>query len=197
MRGIKEQTYYEVLEVNPTATAAEIQRAYEQARETFHSDSLAAYSLFSEREMHEIQTAVEEAYRVLMDEGLRRRYNESLDQGRNGKKWEVPAEVQETLKERKIPPFPEGSPLILDEGVYRGKTLRRIRERMGIDLRSISTETKINLKVLERIEEEDVDTLPAPVYLKGFLKMYARSLHLDPQRVVEGYLQFLEDAKRE
>ena len=45
MKGVKDQTYYEILEVSPTATDREIQRAYEHAKETFHADSLAIYSL--------------------------------------------------------------------------------------------------------------------------------------------------------
>jgi DnaJ-class molecular chaperone len=60
LKGIKDQTYYEVLEVAHTATAKEIQRAYEQARETFTVDSLAIYSLFSETEVKEIQEAIVE-----------------------------------------------------------------------------------------------------------------------------------------
>ena len=51
MKGIKDQTYYEILEVSPTATIKEIQRAYELAKETFHIESLAVYSLFSEEEV--------------------------------------------------------------------------------------------------------------------------------------------------
>ena len=51
MKSIKDQTYYEILEINPTATVKEIQRAYEHAKETFHADSLAVYSLFSEEEV--------------------------------------------------------------------------------------------------------------------------------------------------
>jgi len=58
IKGIKDQTYYEVLEVSPTATPKEIQRAYEQAKETFDVDSLAIYSLFSEEEVKEIQEAI-------------------------------------------------------------------------------------------------------------------------------------------
>jgi DnaJ-class molecular chaperone len=45
VKGIKDQTYYEILEVSPTATDKEIQRAYDHAKETFHVDSLAIYSL--------------------------------------------------------------------------------------------------------------------------------------------------------
>ena len=97
MKWIGEQTYYEVLEVSPTATTKEIQMAYEHAKETFHSDSLAVYSLFSEEEINEIQKAIEEAYRVLMDEALRKRYDQSHFQTPGGEKWEKPSEIQGCL----------------------------------------------------------------------------------------------------
>ena len=45
MKDIRDQTYYEILEISPTATSKEIQRAYEHAKETFHGDSVAVYSL--------------------------------------------------------------------------------------------------------------------------------------------------------
>ena len=79
---------------------------------------------------------------------------------------------------------------------YRGKTLRQIREGMGIDLKSVSAKTRVNLKILEVIEEEVVEKLPPPVYLKGFLKSYARCLGLNSQKVVEGYLQSLKESKK-
>jgi cytoskeletal protein RodZ len=49
---------------------------------------------------------------------------------------------------------------------------------------------------LEWIEEEAFEKLPALVYLKGFLKSYAQSLGLDPQKVVEEYLRLIEESKK-
>jgi flagellar biosynthesis protein FlhG len=193
---IEDQTYYEILEVPPTATAKEIQLAYEHAKETFHSDSLAVYSLFSEEEMKEIQTAIEEAYRVLMDEALRKRYDQSHFQTPGGQKWEKPSEVQGISWEKKPSLSFMDLSVEVGEEVFRGKTLKQIRERMGIDLKNVAAETKINTKILEWIEEEALERLPALVYLKGFLKGYARSLGLDPQKVIDGYLQFLNDSNK-
>ena len=76
MKPIEEQTYYEILEVAPNATAKEIQRAYEHAKEAFNNDSVAIYSLFSEQEIRQIQVAIEEAYRVLLEEVLRKSYDQ-------------------------------------------------------------------------------------------------------------------------
>jgi flagellar biosynthesis protein FlhG len=191
MKGIHEQSYYEILEVNPNATSKEIQMAYERARETFQSDSIAVYSLFTEDEIKGVQGVIDEAYRVLMDENLRRHYDEA-----HGGTWEKSPEIQGTLQEKKGSPSFTELAVQPEEEVYRGKTLREIRERMGIDLKNISKETKINLKILEWIEDEAMDRLPALVYLKGFLKGYAQSLGIDPLKVIDGYMQFVYGSKK-
>jgi flagellar biosynthesis protein FlhG len=197
MKQIEEQTYYEILEVNPHATAKEIQRAYENAKETYHRDSLAIYSLFSEEEVNKIQAAIEESYRVLMDEALRKIYDQSHLQISDGPKWEQPLEVQAISPKKKAPLSFTDLSINAGEEIYRGKTLREIRERIGIDLKTVTTETKISTKILEWIEEETLEKLPAAVYLKGFLKSYAQSLGLDPQKVVEGYFKFLSENRKD
>ncbi|MEW6376866.1 MAG: helix-turn-helix domain-containing protein [Thermodesulfobacteriota bacterium] len=196
MKRIEEQTYYDILELSPNATAKEIQRAYEHAKETFHTDSPAIYSLFSEQEINEIQAAIEEAYRVLMDETLRKKYDQAHFQIPEGQTWEEPIEGKGIPREREAPLSFTRLFIHTEEEVYRGNTLKSIREKMGIDLKTISLETRINTKILEWIEEEAWEKLPALVYLKGFLKGYAQSLNLDPQKVVDGYLQFLTESKK-
>jgi hypothetical protein len=220
MKPIEEQTYYEILEVTPNATAKEIHQAYEHAKETFNDDSVAIYSLFSEEEIRKIQVAIEEAYRVLLEEALRKSGDHSLAQMPDKQRWEKPSElgtgpkevinVRETTDTRVYPPlvkFPAHSaghradvPVKeIPGGVgvedYRGKKLKQIRERMGIELQAVSAETKIGPKILQSIEEEAFGKLPALVYLKGFLRSYAQSLGLDPTRVIEGYLRFLNENK--
>jgi DnaJ-class molecular chaperone len=199
MKDIRDQTYYEILEISPTATSKEIQRAYEHAKETFHADSVAVYSLFSEEEVKGIEGAVEEAYRVLMDETLRRDYNQSHPQMpliAEGQSTETSSEAQGILGKEKPPLSFTGLSSNVEERPYRGKTLKQIREGMGIDLQAISKEMKINSKTLEWIEEEAFEKLPALVYLKGFLKNYAQSLGLDPSKVIEEYIRFKEESKK-
>jgi len=196
MKGIDEQTYYEILEVSPTATPKEIQRAYEHAKETFHTDSLAVYSLFTGHEIQEIQVAIEEAYRVLMDEELRKGYDQSHHQILGQQKLEKPPEIPVPFREKKPLVASADVPVHVEEEIYRGKTLRQIRERMGIDLETIAEETRINPKTLELIEEEEFEKLPPLVYLKGFLRGYAQSLGLNPHKVVDEYLHVFGEEKK-
>ena len=198
MKRIEEQTYYEILEVAPDATSREIQQAYEHAKETYQNDSVAVYSLFSEKEMEKIQALIEEAHRVLMDETSRRNYDQTHVSSLN-LKWPKSEKLPETpespMEKKTYLPFSEIS-VDLGEGPYRGKMLKQIREKMGVDLKTISMETRISLKILEWIEEENVEQLPAQVYLKGFLKGYAQCLGLDPKKVIDDYLNSLGPAKK-
>ena len=198
MKRIEEQTCYEILEVAPDATSREIQQAYEHAKETFQNDSVAIYSLFSEQEMKKIQEAIEDAYRVLTDETSRKNYDQTHLSALNLKwpKSEKLSEAPESPMEKKTYlPFSEIS-IDVGEGPYGGKMLKQIRERMGMDLKTISLETRIPPKILELMEEENVERLPAQVYLKGFLRGYAQCLGLDPKKVIEDYLHSLEPAKK-
>jgi curved DNA-binding protein CbpA len=205
MKPIEEQTYYEILEVTPNATAKEIHQAYEHAKETFNDDSVAIYSLFSEQEIRKIQVAIEEAYRVLLDEALRKSGDHSYAQMPDKQRWEKPLElgtgpkeaieIKETKYTKAQPPPVQEIPGGAGIENYRGKTLKQIRERMGIELQAVSAETKISPKILQSIEEEAFGKLPTLVYLKGFLRSYAQSLGLDPTRVIEGYLRFLNENK--
>jgi len=196
IKGIKDQNYYEVLEISPKATTKEIQRAYEHAKETFDVDSLAIYSLFSEEEAKEIQEVVEEAYRILMDEELRRGYDQSHFQMVDGLPTDEPSEAQEVSGEKKTSLSFRGLSFNTEGELFRGKALKQVRERMGVEPQAISKETKISMKTLAWIEEEAFEKLPPLVYLKGFLKSYAQSLGLDPQKVIEEYICFMEESKK-
>lgn len=196
MKDIKDQTYYEILEVSPTVTAKEIQRAYEHAKETFHADSMAVYSLFSEKEVKEIEEAVEEAYRVLMDESSRRSYDQAHSRTVEEQSLEKPSGTQVASREKRASLSFTDLSFNAEVEHYRGRELKQVRERMGIELQTVSKETKISLKILESLEEENFEKLPALVYLKGFLKGYAQCLGLDSQKVVEDYIQFMRESKR-
>jgi flagellar biosynthesis protein FlhG len=77
--------------------------------------------------------------------------------------------------------------LVPENGVFDGEVLRRIRVSLGIELEEISSITKINSQHLRSIEGNQYDVLPAPVYLRGFLKQIAKCLSLDPAQVADSY----------
>ncbi|MHC4458661.1 MAG: helix-turn-helix domain-containing protein [Planctomycetota bacterium] len=67
--------------------------------------------------------------------------------------------------------------------------MKKLRKTVGIELSEIDVVTKISVIVLRSIEENQLENLPADIYLKNFLKSYAEILQIDSQRIVDGYLK--------
>ncbi len=73
-----EKSYYEILEIAPTADSDEIRAAYQRAKSAYKKDSVALYSLMSEDESIELLRQIETAYRVLSDDGRRVEYDRKI-----------------------------------------------------------------------------------------------------------------------
>src|SRR2546429_8326587 len=68
-----------------------------------------------------------------------------------------------------------------------GNSLREARLRQQLDFPELEQQTKIRAKYLKALEAEDFDVLPAPTYVKGFLRNYADALGLEVQLYVDEY----------
>lgn len=75
MKDIHEQTYYELLDIPPTASQEEILNAYKKARATYSNNSPALYSLFNKEEAEELLKLIDEAYTVLSNQYKRKAYD--------------------------------------------------------------------------------------------------------------------------
>jgi hypothetical protein len=78
-----------------------------------------------------------------------------------------------------------------------GQQFREARERKQLSLSRAASITRVKIQHLERMEEDDFSQMPAPAYAKGFIKMYAELLDLDPGPLVEEYIEVhLEGTRR-
>lgn len=68
-----------------------------------------------------------------------------------------------------------------------GDLLREARESRGLSLERVEEATRIRRVFLEALEEERFDALPGEVYVRGFLRNYARFLGLDPEELLTAY----------
>ena len=73
-----------------------------------------------------------------------------------------------------------------------GRYLRTRRLEKGVNLEVISRETKIRMDCLLLIEQEDHNRLPAEVFVKGFLRAYAKVIDVDEDDVIRRYLSSLQ-----
>jgi cytoskeleton protein RodZ len=78
-----------------------------------------------------------------------------------------------------------------------GETLRKARTERGLELSEVERATKIRAKFLKAMEEDRWEELPAPVYARGFLDIYARHLGLDQKAILEEYTETVEGERHE
>jgi hypothetical protein len=102
---------------------------------------------------------------------------------------------RETVRTRAIgaldvKPLPreELEALEVDCGGVNGEFLRQVRRGLEISLQDIADRTKIGIAMLRYIEADEIDRLPARVYLKGYLNQVCRLLRLPTPQVPEKYL---------
>jgi DnaJ-class molecular chaperone len=78
IKRIEDWNYYELLNVERTASKEEIWEAYQTALSTYHPGSLASYSLVTEEERAMIMGRIQEAYQTLRDPDRRKAYDLAL-----------------------------------------------------------------------------------------------------------------------
>lgn len=80
-----------------------------------------------------------------------------------------------------------------------GSCLRRAREKRKLSLKEVAGTTKIPRATLELIEAGKLDELPADVFVRGFIRSYARMVGADeaePLHNFERALNARRDAER-
>ncbi|HEY4299702.1 MAG TPA: RodZ domain-containing protein [Candidatus Didemnitutus sp.] len=68
-----------------------------------------------------------------------------------------------------------------------GERLEEARKRKGISIREAAETTKIRSDYLQKFEANTFDLDLPPLYVRGFIRNYARYLDLDPDRLVDEY----------
>jgi cytoskeleton protein RodZ len=68
-----------------------------------------------------------------------------------------------------------------------GSYLKHERELRGIPLEEISGATKIHIRFLQALEENQFDELPGEVFVKGYIRSYANIIGADVEEVLNIY----------
>ena len=162
--------YFDLLELSPEATIEDIRKNYSDLKALYTGDSIEITALngdYSPELLNDYLFRLDDAY----------------------EKLKLLLETQKPVVIKKA--------IIMDEGMadwirsincFTGVALRTIRERMGVDLKSIFAATRIQPQYLEDIENENFRTFRAEVYLRSYIVEYTRFLSLDTQKVLDDYL---------
>jgi DnaJ-class molecular chaperone len=188
-----------MLDLQPNAVPYEIRHAYNAAMQLYQPGSLVSYSFFSEKERREILALIEKAYQTLINDQLRKEYDDELvRRGEIDAKEETAPEVKKPVSVFHISRGPTARTVfvssdalkdrisqsqvikdILAQSVLSGQDLKQIRTELGLTIEQIAEETKIRVNHIQSIEEGQAQNLPPAVFLKGFVKSYLKCLGLE------------------
>lgn len=216
----KSKNYYEILEVPTNATSEEIYQGYVRAKNAYGQDSLALYSLMTKEECDQIIELIDEAYTIISDPEKRRQYDQArgiqsvaavhkridspendLDEASQSRPKSDEGRPSETnmtkivAKKRfalDFKPSAEMEERIEQATDFTGPFLREIREYKNVDINRMSDMTKVSKTYIRNIEDENVEGLPAAVYVRGFVYQIAKCLKLNPEMVATSYLGHLK-----
>ena len=200
------QTYYDILDVSIGATGEEIHQAFLRSKNTYSPSSPALYSVFSEDEAKELLRLIDEAYAVLGHAERRKLYDEKLENG-NLEATNVSG-LERTLNDKSEAPirldrhkevqtddiFEEE---IQNQSIFDGTFLQRVRLYKKITLEEMASVTRIGRNYLMAVENNDFESLPAPVFIRGFIVQYAKSLGLDYKKVSDSYMNVYKSSRDE
>lgn len=223
------KNYYEVLEIEMSATPNEIETAYIRARNAYSGDSVALYSLMTKIECDEILSLIEEAYSVLGFPEKRREYdrlrgyNVGAHQSRHQIRTEVPTasfvekrskddlqyeDFGSNLIEAKVSKISAQKKFGLEYSEdqkmereinecteYTGAFLKKIREYKNVTIDRMAEMTRISKTHITALENEDIEKLPADVYVRGYIYQYAKVLKLNPDNVAANYILHFKKIK--
>jgi transcriptional regulator with XRE-family HTH domain len=76
-----------------------------------------------------------------------------------------------------------------------GEILRNARVQKGLTPSDVAESTHMLVQVVEGLEKEDFRRIAAPIYGRGFVKLYAELLGLDPEPLISDFMNLYSGAR--
>lgn len=76
-----------------------------------------------------------------------------------------------------------------------GQILRTAREAKGLTTSELAAQTHLLVQVVEGLENEDFRRIPAPIYGRGFVKLYCETVGLDPKPMQAEFMALYAQGK--
>ena len=70
-----------------------------------------------------------------------------------------------------------------------GETLRQAREAKGLTTSQVAQTTHLLVQQIEALEREDFSRIAAPIYGRGFVKLYCEVVGLEPKPLIDAFME--------
>ena len=81
----------------------------------------------------------------------------------------------------------EDAPQIESDPISIGSTLQKARKAAMFSLDHVASQTHLPKEVIESLENEQFDKLPDAVFVRGYIRAYAKLLGVDSQPLIDSY----------
>jgi len=174
------QASFDLFGLSHEASKDEVERSFRELRNLYSEESLASYSLLDDAERQEKL------------ESLRKAYDRILQSYSNTPKTGV-------ASERRAEPCAAKSQRFRIDADFQqmpGLFLQQSRKALGLSLHDVAERTKVRSSLLQDIEEQRFGFLPAPVYLRGFLREFARMVNVpDANALIDAFMALYKNDK--
>ncbi len=176
------QLSFDRLGLSSEASIREVERAYRELCDLYSEESLATYSLLGYADRQEKLELLRADYERILHRRLH---------------YEPVAANLQTAADRQHSTLSATIVCVdADPGQNPGTFLQQMREARGLSLRDVAERTKVGSFQLQGIEQHRFDVLPAPVYLRGFLKEFARVVEApDVEALVDSFMVLYLNAR--
>ena len=181
MDCLKLQNSFSCLGLSPEATMHDVEKSFRELRNLYSEDTLATYSLLDDAARQQKLEALQEAYDNILQS---RQQSSKADNncGKDGIEEDSDAQIS-------VDANPEEAP---------GLFLKQTRKASGVSLREMADRTKIGTFHLQSIEEQNFEALPAPVYLRGFLREMTRMLKIsDADTLIANFMALYQNNQQD
>ncbi len=78
-----------------------------------------------------------------------------------------------------------------------GQTLRKAREAKGLTQRQIANTTHLMLQIIDDLENEKFSKIAAPIYGRGYVKIYCEVLGIEPAPLLDKFMELYTGVSKE
>lgn len=78
-------------------------------------------------------------------------------------------------------------------GIGPGERLQAARIQKGLSLGDVASRMHLSASILEAIEENNFEEITAPIFVKGYLRHYARIVALDEDDMIQQYIEYYSE----
>jgi cytoskeleton protein RodZ len=82
-------------------------------------------------------------------------------------------------------------------GEPAGKQLRRAREKLGLSLKDVANAQHLRVSIIQSIEDAEYDQIDSELFLKGYVRAYAKQVGADADELIQTLNVELEPIRRE